>query len=233
MPSPAIQSQKQIYRMWFEFLKMAHKEAGLIENLQGSYLYYQPWGDVTSMKFDDWWKGHRHLFGETTVRQVTSVSSSQNAIYLAVPLNVPVTKVLAEVKRLVEESQTQRLVQKGIDPKSLKSLHSGFGSFELTTGVEIRGRTLYEIQLMFQFWQDLGKPPVNASTISEIVRRFKDRPRAKWVPYILQMKPLTDHKGSLRYDEGQIRQVRRYLKKGYEVCKSVSLGEFPGKNSLN
>jgi hypothetical protein len=147
-------------------------------------------------------------------------------------LNLPVTKVLAEVKRLVEECQIQRLAQKGIDPKSLKSLHSGFGSFDLTVGVEVRGRTLYEIQMMYQFWQDLGKPPVNTATISEIVNRFRDRPRAKWVPYILQMKPLPDKKGNLRYDEGQIRQVRRYLKKGYEVCRSVAMGDFPGRHHL-
>lgn len=232
MPLPAIQSQKQIYRMWFEFLKMAHKEPDLAENLQRSKGYYEPWGDVTSLKFDDWWTGHKHLFGETAVRQVSSISNSSNAINLAIPLNLPVSKVLAEVKRLVEECQTQRLVQKGIDPKLLKSLHSGFGTYELTTGVEIRGRTLYDIQLMYQYWQELGKPPVNSSTISEIVNRFRDRPRAKWVPYILQMKPLPDKKGSLRYDEGQIRQVRRYLKKGYEVCRSVATGEFPGRYHL-
>lgn len=212
---------------------MAHREPDLVDNLQRSQEYYQPWGDVTSMKFDDWWKGHKHLFGETSVRQVNSVSSSPNAIHLAIPLNLPVTKVLAEVKRLVEECQSQQLIHKGIDPRSLKSLHSGFGVFELTTGVEIRGRTLYEIQVMYQFWQDFGKPRVNTRTISEIVNRFRSRPRSKWVPYILQMKPIADKKGNFRYDEGQIRQVRRYLKKGYEVCKSVSLGEFPGKNSLS
>lgn len=211
---------------------MAHKEPDLVGNLQRSREYYEPWGDVTTMKFDDWWKGHKHLFGETAVRKVTSVSNSPNAVHLAIPLNMPVTKVLAEVKRLVEACQIERLGQKGIDPSTLKSLHSGFGSYEITMGVEVRGRTLYEIQLMYQFWQEMGKPPVNTETVSKIVQKFRGRPRAKWVPYILQMKPLADKKGNLRYDEGQLRQVRRYLKKGYEVCKSVSLGEFPGKNSL-
>lgn len=211
---------------------MAHKEPDLVENLQRSREYYEPWGDVTTMKFDDWWKGHKHLFGETAVRKVTSVSNSANAVHLAIPLSMPVTKVLTEVKRIVEKCQTERLIQKGIDPKSLKSLHSGFGSFELTIGVEIRGRTLYEIQMMYQFWQELGKPPVNTKSINEIVRRFRERPRAKWIPYILQMKPLPDKNGNLRYDEGQIRQVRRYLKKGYEVCRSAASGEFPGKVSL-
>ena len=28
------------------------------------------------------------------------------------------------------------------------------------------------------------------------------------------------------------RQVRRYLKKGYNICQSVSKGQFPGRNNL-
>ncbi len=214
MPLPTIQSQKQIYRMWFEFLKMAHNEFDLSENLLNSVEYYQPWGDVASIKFDDWWRDHKQIFGETKVRQTNTLSSSPNAITVAIPLNLPVTKTLAEVKRIVEEAQTERLIQKGINPSTLKSLHSGFGSYEITMGVEVRGRTLYEIQLMYQFWQEMGKPPVNTETVSKIVQKFRERPRAKWVPYILQMKPLADKKGNLRYDEGQLRQVRRYLKKG-------------------
>lgn len=43
---------------------------------------------------------------------------------------------------------------------------------------------------------------------------------------------MTDKKGNLRYDEGQIRQVRRYLKKGYTICSSVANEEFPGLAKL-
>ena len=58
------------------------------------------------------------------------------------------------------------------------------------------------------------------------------RPKSKWTPYFLQIDPMTDKKGNLRYDEGQIRQVRRYLKKGYSVCQAVSIGHFPGHENL-
>ena len=54
------------------------------------------------------------------------------------------------------------------------------------------------------------------------------RPKSKWTPYFLQIDPMTDKKGNLRYDEGQIRQVRRYSKKANDVCEAVSKGEFPG-----
>lgn len=232
MSLPAIQSQKQLYRMWFEFLKMAHMEPALADKLGESASFYAAWGDVRSEKFDDWWKDHKYLFGETMVRSISSIPNSINALNVTIPLNLPVTKVLAEVKRLVEDRQIARLIADGKDPLLLKSLHTGFGTFNITQGVEVRGRTLYEIQLAYSFWQDIHKPPVNTETVSEIVRRFRDRPKAKWIPYILQMKPLPDRKGNLRYDEGQLRQVRRYLTKGYNVCLSVSHGEFPGRNSL-
>ena len=41
-----------------------------------------------------------------------------------------------------------------------------------------------------------------------------------------------DIKGNLRYTDDQLRQVRRYLKKGYRICQSVSKGQFPGRNNL-
>ena len=46
MKQPLIKSNKQLYRLWFEFLKMAHKEADLDDNLKTSAEYYAAWGDV-------------------------------------------------------------------------------------------------------------------------------------------------------------------------------------------
>ena len=85
---------------------------------------------------------------------------------------------------------------------------------------------------MYGIWQDLGKPAVNSNYIHEVVIRLRSRPKSKWTPYLLQIDPMPDKKGNLRYDEGQLRQVRRYLTKGFSVCKSVAQGEFPGRHNL-
>jgi hypothetical protein len=114
----------------------------------------------------------------------------------------------------------------------VKSQSAAFGQYSFTQGVEIRGRVLYEIQLMYGIWQELGKPAVNSDYLHKVITRLRSRPKSKWTPYLLQIDPMTDKKGNLRYDEGQIRQVRRYLKKGYEVCCSVSKTDFPGKTTL-
>ena len=232
MKQPQIKSNKQLYRLWFEFLKMAHKEDDLTNDLKASSPYYADWGDVRNQLFDPWWKDHKQLFGQTYVKEVERITSADNVLYIAIPLNQPASRSIVDVKALIEEKQGARLIEQGIDPASVKSLSAVFGQYSFTQGVEIRGKVLYEIQLMYGIWQELGKPAVNTAFITEVVNRLKSRPRSKWTPYLLQIDPMTDKKGYLRYDEGQIRQVRRYLKKGYAVCQAVSSGQFPGASHL-
>ncbi|CUH60905.1 hypothetical protein [Thalassobacter stenotrophicus] len=232
MKQPKIKSNKQLYRLWFEFLKMAHKEPNLQAGLAASNGFYEQWGDVRDQLFDPWWREHKHLFGTTYVQEVQSVSAADNVMYVAIPLNQPATRSVSDVKALIEDKQRAKLIEQGQDPETVKSLSAAFGKYSFTQGVEIRGKVLYEIQLMYGIWQELGKPAVNTAFITEVVDRLKDRPRSKWTPYLLQIDPMPDKKGNLRYDEGQIRQVRRYLKKGYAVCEAVSKSHFPGASRL-
>lgn len=232
MKLPQIKSNKQLYRLWFEFLKMAHREPDLQASLAASSDFYAPWGDVRDQLFDPWWKDHKQLFGQLYVSEADRVTGADNVLYVAIPLNQPASRSIANVKELIENKQRQRLLEQGIDPEAVKSLSAAFGQYSFTQGIEIRGRVLYEIQLMYGIWQELGKPAVNSDYIQEVVTRLRSRPRSKWTPYLLQIDPMPDKKGNLRYDEGQIRQVRRYLKKGYSVCQAVSTSEFPGKIQL-
>lgn len=232
MKQPQIKSNKQLYRLWFEFLKMAHKEPDLDDNLQASAEYYADWGDVRHQLFDPWWKTHKQLFGTTYVKEVDRVQVAENVLYVAIPLNQPATRSISDIKALIEDKQRAKLIEQGQDPETVKSLSTAFGKYSFTQGIEIRGKVLYEIQLMYGIWQDMGKPAVNTAFITEVVNRLRARPRSKWTPYLMLTDPMLDKKGNLRYDEGQIRQVRRYLKKGYAVCEAVSKGEFPGRTTL-
>ena len=71
---------------------------------------------------------------------------------------------------------------------------------------------------------------MNTAYCMEVVGRLRSRPKSNWIPYLLQIEPQPDRKENLRYSEDQLRQVRRYLKKGENGCKNVSLGKFPGKS---
>ena len=211
---------------------MAHKEHDLASNLAASSDYYADWGNVRNQLFDPWWKEHKHLFGTTYVQEVERVIAADNVMYVAIPLNQPASRSITDVKAIIEDKQRTRLIEQGQDPETAKSLSAAFGKYSFTQGVEIRGKVLYEIQLMYGIWQDMDKPAVNTAFITEVVNRLRARPRSKWTPYLIQIDRMPDKKGNLRYDEGQIRQVRRYLRKGYAVCEAVSGGEFPGKNRL-
>ena len=232
MRQPEVTSRRQHIRLWFEFYKLALDDPNLAQNLQKTKGFYKPWGDVSNFNFDEWWKTHKHLFGPTRVEEISKLSKHPNGINLTVPLNQPVTETLKEVKDLIERKQTERLIDRGVDPSSLKTKSKGFGKYELTSG-EIRGRTLNEILLMYQIWAGLDRPAVNSDYCMSIVNTLKNRPRSNWIPYVLQIDPETDRKGNLRYTDNQIRQVRRYLKQGDAIRKSVSLGEFPGKTRLS
>jgi hypothetical protein len=229
---PQIKSTRQHIRLWFEWYRICFRDPSLKGNLRKSKKFYESWGDVSSIKFDDWWKTHKDLFGETRVEEISKVSNKSNVLNLSIPLNQPVSKVIGEVRELVTDKQTERLKELGLLDKRSKSKVPTYGLYELTKGVEIRGRTHYEIQLMYQIWLDMEKPPINTEFCSEVVHRLKNRPRSNWTPYLLQQEPSPDRKGNLRYDENQLRQVRRYIKKGEKICQSVSLGEFPGRTRL-
>lgn len=248
MSAPIIKSRRQHLRLWFEFYKLCHRGAvsgralvvkadkgkllDFAPNLKKSAEFYAPWGDVRSVKFDAWWKDHQHLFGLTLVQEVSAVTPHPDVMHLAVPLNQTVSKSLEQIESLIHAKQTNRLKDRGIDPTAVKSKNIGFGQYELTRGVEIRGRTLNDILMTLVTWIDLGQPPVNTKTLLKLREVFKNRWRSRYMPYVLSIEPQKNANGELEFDEVQIRSVRRYIKKGIEVCRSVSLGDFPGKSRL-
>lgn len=227
-----INTPKQYIRMWFEFYKMALKDPEMSVNISKTQDFYKPWGDVTDKRFDPWWKEHRSLFGQSHVAEIDKAHNHPNTLNVAIPLNQPVSKTIKQIKELVEGKQLARIEELGLNSYGMKTKSISFGQYELTPGVEIRGKTLYEIQLMYSIWLDLGKPAINTEYCLNVVERMRSRPRAKWIPYLLQQEPSLDRKGNLRYTDDQLRQVRRYIKKGQKVCEAVSKGHFPGRNNL-
>ena len=213
---PQIKSNYQLIRLWFEFYKLALKDDRLSLNFETTKKYYQPWGDVSDIKFDDWYKSHSHLF-LLKITEIKRVPRNKNVLNVSIPLSQTITESLRQLKELLLEKQTENRPN----------------SYEFTKGININGKTLYEIQLIYTIWLDLNKPPINTKFIYEVVTKLRNRPRSKWVPYIVQIQPKKLRDGSFEYTDDQIRQMRRYIKKAEQICHSVSLGQFPGKSSLN
>lgn len=220
-----VKSQKQYIRLWFEFLKLCFRNSKYSENLRMSQSFYAAWGDVSNVKFDDWWKSHQHLFSVAEVEEISRVSNSPSTINVAIPLNQTLSQTLSQLKKLIQTKQKERLLELGLDPDSAKTKKIGSGAFELTPGVEIRGRSLHEDLVMYQAWSSLGSPPINMSTIRGVRDILLARPKAKWVPTIIADNDPLDHANT-------VRQFRRRMKRVEKVCEAVSKGQFPGKNSL-
>jgi hypothetical protein len=211
-----LKSNYQLIRLWFEFYKLALTDNRLFLNFEKTKKYYQPWGDITDIKFDDWYKSHSHLF-LLKISEITRVSKNKNVLNVSIPLSQTVTESLRQLKELLVEKQSENRPN----------------SYEFTKGIKINGKNLYEIQLIYTIWLDLNKPPINSKFIYEVVTRLKNRPRAKWVPHIIQFQPKRLGNERLEYTDEQIRQIRRHIKKAEKICQSVSLGQFPGKSSLS
>ena len=231
MSSPTIKSSKQRIRLWFEFYKLCLNDPTLQKNLKKSLNYYKPWGDVSNLKFDEWWATHKQLFGELRVTEIKKVSKHPNALNVSIPLNHPVSHSIRELKIMIMERQQQRFKELGIGTENFKSKNPSFGKYEFTKGAEIRGGHLNEILMMYKIWLDMDKPAINSEYILEVVRRFDARPRAKWKPWIINVNKPRLEEGNLLYDEEVLRQMRRYIRKAQQVSRNVSLGKFPGKGS--
>ena len=226
MFSPNPTSRKQHIRIWFEFYKLSLMNPDLSDNIKKSSDFYKPWGDIQSIKFDDWWKDHKDLFGITKVEEIKRVSIHPNSLNVSIPLNQTVTNSIKELRTMIEDKQIERMTELGIDPSNKKTTTVGFGQYEFTKGVEVRGRTLNEILVIYQIWISLGKPPVNMDLIKTINKTLRSRPKSQWVPMIMIDEDPEDYLNL-------IRQVRRLIKRGQKIIESVSKGQFPGKSTLS
>lgn len=224
--SPQIKSHRQHIRLWFEFYKLAFDDPALQDNLAKVRTFYEPWGDPRGLDFRDWWKDHGYLFGETQVEEIAKISKAPNVLNISIPLNVPASKALADIKVLIESRQRERMAELGLDPNSSKSLKAGFGTYEINAK-ELRGRPLHEAHVAYRMWLEMGKPTINSAFLQGVRDRLQNRPRAKWMPSYLLREAEMDRKGNPRFAEEQIRQMRRSIKKADDVCVAVSKGRFP------
>ncbi|MDA7635248.1 hypothetical protein N8755_05000 [Alphaproteobacteria bacterium] len=226
MFSPNPTSRRQHIRIWFEFYKLSLLDPGLSENIQRSLDFYKPWGDITSVKFDDWWRDHKDLFGITRVEETKRISKHPNSLNVTIPLNQPITNSIKQLRSIIEERQKERLAEMGIDTSSQKTSSVGIGQYEFSKGVEIRGRTLNEILVIYRIWISKGRPPINMDLIKSINETLRSRPKSKWVPMIMIDEEPEDYLNL-------VRQVRRLINRGKKITESVSKGQFPGKSTLN
>ena len=224
----SMKSKKQHIRLWFECLQICHSDPQYSENLKQSKDFYEEWGDVLNIKFDDWWRDHKFLFDEVLVKEVSKVSKSPNTMTLSIPLNENVSTILKEVKRIVEQKQSDRLVELGASQSSRKSKSLGIGKYSFTQK-EIKGLFHYQNLEMYKIFIRLDKPPINRNFLIEVRKSFDSRVRSQLRRTMVNLPQMNDfEKYKTNGDfEDVIRSVRRSIKGVEKTLLNVSLGKFP------
>ena len=87
----ALPYRREAYRLWFEYLRVARNSslASVQAALKQSALFYAPWGDVTNVTFNTWWKDTGQLFEDKFVIRKLAAGeepSDPNALIIEIPL---------------------------------------------------------------------------------------------------------------------------------------------------
>lgn len=227
---PRLKARKVI-RLWFDYYKVARTIPELEKNFEASRKVYEPWGDLAEYgyEFEQWWNHRGYQLGAVRVREIYGTVIEPDAVdtvRISIPLSLPVSKALAQVKALIEARQWARMSEMGLDPSNAKSLASGFGSYEVTAK-ELRSQPLREALSLFMLWRDGGQPAINSDFLQSARDWWKAALPEIGLPSFLVVDPQVDKKGNPRFAEEQIRQTRRSIKKAHDVCVAVSEGRFP------
>ena len=225
----SMRSKKQHIRLWYECLQICHSQPQYAENLAASASFYSEWGQVVGVKFDHWWREKRYLFDEVRVREVTRVTNISNTVTLSIPLNEKISTITAEVKKIVERKQIEKLQELGIDHTALKSKNLGVGKYSFTQK-EIKGIFHYVNLEIYKIYLQLGRPPINRQLIIEIRKAFDARKRSQLRRSVLYLPTMEQFETIFRTNvdlDNQIRTVRRGIKGVEKTLANVSKGQFP------
>ena len=147
---------------------------------------------------------------------------------LSIPINENVSTILKDVKRIVEQKQSDRLVELGESQSSRKSKSLGIGKYSFTQK-EIKGLFHYQNLEMYKIFIRLDRPPINRDFLLEVRKSFDSRVRSQLRKTMVNLPQMSDF-DRLKTNsdfEDVIRSVRRSLKGVEKTLNNVSLGKFP------
>ena len=229
-PAPiSMRSKKQHIRLWFECLQICQSQNEYSHNLTQSQAFYEEWGNVVDIKFDDWWKNHSYLFEDAMVCEVSKVSRKPNTITLSIPLNESVSNITRDVKKIVEARQNKLLIEVGEDPENRKSKALNRNKYAFTQS-EIKGVFHYVNLEIYKIYLELGKSAINRVFLIEVRKSFDARPKSKLKNSMISLPSIEQFEKDLTKNvdvEDIVRSVRRGIKTVEKTLKNVSLGKFP------
>jgi hypothetical protein len=95
-------SQKEKYRLWWEFLQIARTDKETGRDVEWDK--YRAWGNVEQYKnFESWWQDKGRFLQQPVVREVTSIPSPppKHTLYLEVPLNRAPSRLAKRARHII------------------------------------------------------------------------------------------------------------------------------------
>ena len=217
-------ARREAFRLWFEYLKLARESqsANFRKALEVSKVFYEPWGDIKNIKFDDWWKSHGHLFEEKyIVRELAAgeMPKDPDALILEIPLTLSPTELLNKVKPIIQRASEAK------DKANKKAKKAPSATYRLSIGSEPK---LDAVREMLTVYRDvyLKHPNIRGEALLDATHKFYLGRKAKrWakIPMALNVRPLQEDKVRA------MRNLRRYIQKAEQIMLNVAKGEFPGE----
>ena len=229
--------QVEPYRLWFEFLKQAHRDP----DISVDYEFYADWGNFWDKSFSEWWAGAtwQTLFAvDTAVRVLDESECIQNdetAIVVRLSLSKDIKETLKDIEQLLE--------QHGAGTK-LETVAQG--KFKLSEGYEkaflkYMDRANFMLRL-YHIWLDnaelnkRGRVKTTAVQFYQWAKQRDDLIRQRSYKLTRPMFPFSVRTfaeailaGEDITNSDDQRQFMRYLKKARNLANNAARGEFPGK----
>jgi hypothetical protein len=172
-------------------------------------------GDVTNVKFDDWWKTHQYLFQEPVIKVIDDLSQRQTteSLILEVPLNQSKTSLVSTIKELLEKNQSLKL--------NFRKKKTRFtGSYQLTSGSEPKLKTIRNVLYIYRDVYLVNNKPKIPKLLPMVVKYYDGKKR---------MKLPTSLDESINDLGNVLRNLGRWMKWGEQIGVNVSKGEFLGE----
>lgn len=229
--------QVEPYRLWFEFLKQAHRDPDITVD----YDFYTEWGDFWDKSFSDWWAGPtwRTLFAvDTSVRVLDkseTIKNDRQAIVVRLPLGKDPKETLKDVQQLLEQHEA------GTKLDTVTQ-----GNFRLSDGYE-KGFLKYTDRVnfmlrLYRIWLDnaehdkkdrIGRTAVEfnewAQKRTDLIERNNYRYKTPVFPDAVKYYAEEFLTGRNTMESDERRQFMRYLKKARNLAHNAARGEFLGK----
>lgn len=225
-------SLKSKIRHWFNFyrLALASKDPQIAANIRKSTAFYQPWGDLQKVSFDDWWKTHSELFLRRERFEVLGgqVSTDKDHLYLKIPYALSAIAASKIFTRIYREEFERYL------GKQLKAKRQYKGDFELSPlefqAVNFRYYYLFAQKVYIPLYEKTGEVP----STNELAHLAREKFKSAGVRTLKRSKEVGKQRiAPFQHSESQhetlMRTTLRYRFITENLIRNASLGVFPGE----